>query len=79
MNLIDFVVVEVMEEKYDKIYKLFDMSKEEAIEDGAKWLFHDGCSQTCKIRDMGGEKVEHFIHDISTGNIPYKVGSRGLH
>lgn len=79
MNLIDFVVVEVIEEKYGQLYELFDMTKEEAVEDGAKWLFHHGCSQTCRTRDMGGEQVEHFIHDITTGNYPYKVGDKGLH
>lgn len=79
MNLIDFVVIEVLEEKYDKIYKLYEMSEEEAKEDGASWLFHDGCYQTCKTRDMGGEQIQYYIHDLTVGNLPYTVGTRGLH
>ena len=77
MNLINFLVVQVLEEKYGFLYELYGEDKQESKKEGFEWLMHKGCVQLCKIRDEGGVRDYIFIHDIDSGEVPYAKGSKG--
>lgn len=84
MNLIDFYVKEILEEKKDKVYKLYDMS-EEALEHekhDERWyefLLGEGVKQTYKYVDEGGEKTKTEVFNITKNQKPYYVGYVGQH
>lgn len=84
MNLIDFYVKEILEEKKDKVYKLYDMSEEAlAYEEHDAWwhdfLLGDGVKQTYKYVDEGGEKTKTEVFNITKNQKPYYVGYVGQH
>lgn len=86
MNLIDFHITEIINEEYDKIYKLYGITEEElgVIKNKSeKWwiehLFHDGCLQKYKYWDDGGYNIGEQVFDLNRNDKPYYVGYVGQH
>lgn len=85
MNLINFVVKEIIEEKYDKLYKLYGMTNEELQEEKLKdfsWyekLSHNGCRQKYSYVDIGGVSTKYDFFDLDENEKPYKIGYKGMH
>lgn len=81
MNLMDFTVLEILEETYGKVYALYGMTKEQAEaypdSDSKYLLFLDGVKQ-CYKYDCFGQittATKVFINGVDK---PYYVGYRGL-
>ena len=83
MNLVDFWVTEIISETKGKMYELYGMSKEEAEVEKEEWwkeiLFCDGLKQEIVVEDMGGTYKETRFINLTKGEKPYKVGSKGKH
>lgn len=79
MNLIDFWVKEIKTREYNKLYKLFEMTYEEAEE--TTWLSpeDEGVKIICEVVDMGGCSIKTEYFNLTRGEVPYEVGYRGLH
>lgn len=81
MNLVDFVVTAIIEEKRGKCYELYGMTKEQAEaepdNDFKYILFLDGVKQTYEYNCYGRitQTTEVFPVGLKT---PYYVGYRGL-
>lgn len=85
MNLIEFVVKEIITEEYDKLYKLYGMTQSELQEEKYKdidWyntLLHNGCKQKYSYVDIGGEGSRYAFFDLDKKEIPYKIGDIDTH
>jgi hypothetical protein len=86
MNLIDFHVTKIIEEKKDKVYKLYNMSEEQLIEESKKednwwynYLIGNGVEQVFEYWDEGGKRINSEIFNLDQGNVPYYVGYIGQH
>lgn len=83
MNLMDFVVTKILEEREGKVYELYDMTEAEARErskdnkDMEKFLFADGIKQKYEYDCYGNISVSTEIFVVGK-NEPYYVGYKGL-
>lgn len=82
MNLIDFHVTKILEEKRDKVYKLYGMTeiqaRNEEDECWVAYLLGDGVKQTYEYWDDGGTRIETVILNLQYDK-PYYVGYIGQH
>ncbi|MGL5691715.1 MAG: hypothetical protein ACRDD8_12980 [Bacteroidales bacterium] len=83
MNLIDFHVTKIIEEKRDKIYKLYGMTETDLQIEASKgnfmwtrYLGLDGIYQKYEYIDEGGYRVDTHISTIEEA---YYVGYKGQH
>lgn len=84
MNLIDFVVKEIVSETRAKMWKLYGYSHSEMErfkddESYYEYLNSNGCRQTYKYVDEGGYSVNTEYFNLDRGEKPYHVGHRGQH
>lgn len=86
MNLIDFHVTKIIEEKRDQIYKLYGMSKDKVnnidSEEEIGWklyLLSNGIKQKYEYWDDGGVNVGEEVFNLDKGDTPYHVGYVGQH
>lgn len=80
MNLIDFYVLEILEEKRGLVYELYGMTKEQAEamrpESWRKKLLSQGVKQTYKEDCYGRVSVKTKV--FAAGEQPYYVGYKGV-
>lgn len=83
MNLIDFIVRNIISEEKGFMYEFNDMTKEEAEKENEdywrEYLLSYGLKQVIEIEDMGGKSVKTEYINLDKGQKPYKVGDKGLH
>ncbi|GFI32125.1 hypothetical protein IMSAGC013_03524 [Lachnospiraceae bacterium] len=80
MNLVDFCVTEILEEKSGPVYELYGMTKEQAeAEEPESWravLLSQGVKQTYKENCWGAVSVKTKV--FAEGEQPYYVGYKGV-
>lgn len=80
MNLVDFYVLEILEEQRGPVYELYGMSRERAEkEEPESWrekLLSQGVKQTYKEDCYGVVSVKTEV--FTEGEQPYYVGYKGL-
>ncbi len=83
MNLVDFVVTKILEEREGKVYELYDMTEAEAKEkakgnkDMEDFLFADGIKQKYEYNCYGNVSVSTEVFIVGKKK-PYYVGYKGL-
>lgn len=83
MNLVDFVVTKILEERKGKVYELYDMTEAEAKEkakddkDMERFLFSDGIKQKYEYNCYGNISVSTEVFIVGKDE-PYYVGYKGL-
>lgn len=83
MNLVDFTVTKILEERKGKVYELYDMTEAEARakskddKDLEKFLFSDGIKQKYEYNCYGSISVSTEVFIVGK-NEPYYVGYKGL-
>lgn len=83
MNLVDFVVTKILEERRGKVYELYGMTETEAREkakgnkDMEAFLFSEGVMQKYEYDCYGRISVSTEVFTARTKG-PYYVGYRGL-
>lgn len=80
MNLVDFYVTEILEEKRGPVYELYGMTKEQAeTEEPESWrekLLSQGVKQTYKEDCWGAVSVKTKV--FIAGEQPYYAGYKGV-
>lgn len=84
MNLIDFHVTKIIEEKRDQVYKLYRMTEDELEkEKNDLWWYEflcgNGIKQTYEYRDDGGIRTDTKVFNLDEGQTPYFIGYIGRH
>lgn len=83
MNLIDFVVRNIISEEEGFMYEFNNMTKEEAKNEKEdfwrEYLLSKGIKQVIEIEDMGGKQIKTEYINLDKGEKPYKIGDKGLH
>lgn len=83
MNLVDFVVTKILEERRGKVYELYNMTETEAREkakdnkDMEDFLFAEGIMQKYEYDCYGRISVSTEVFIVGKKE-PYYVGYRGL-
>lgn len=83
MNLIDFIVRNIISEEKGFMYEFNDMTKKEVEKENEdywrEYLLSYGLKQVIEVEDMGGKSVKTKYINLDKGQKPYKVGDKGLH
>ncbi len=83
MNLVDFVVTKILEERRGKVYELYNMTETEAREktkenkDMEDFLFAEGIMQKYEYNCYGSISVSTEVFIVGKKE-PYYVGYKGL-
>lgn len=83
MNLVDFLVTKILEERRGKVYELYNMTETEAREkakenkDMEGLLFAEGIMQKYEYDSFGRISVSTEVFIVGKKE-PYYVGYRGL-
>ena len=80
MNLVDFYVMEILEEVQGPVYELYGMTKDQAeAEEPRCWrekLLSNGIKQTYREDCYGRESIKTKV--FAEGEQPYYVGYKGV-